>query len=81
MAPLEGFVSQSLAREPLVAAVPVIHRLAAEPGIRYLAITDNDAYSVVSMIAAEDRRQAPLVDNCFRAAAILDLDAGFARRP
>ncbi len=154
MAPLEGFVSQPLAKEPLVAAVPVNHRLAEQgririadlagerfvvfprrqvsrlydhiaalcrragvelevaqeavqfptilglvaaqqgvaivpdslralhlPGIRYLALTDKDAYSVVSMIASEDRRQAPLVDNCFRTAAVLDFAAAFATGP
>lgn len=48
-----------------IAIVPDALRALHLPGLRYLAIIDKEAYSTVSLISAVDRRNTPLVANCF----------------
>lgn len=59
-----------------IAIVPDSLRALHLPGLRYITLVDPDAYSTVSLICATDRRDAPLLANCFSTAANLPyLDA------
>jgi DNA-binding transcriptional LysR family regulator len=54
-----------------VAIVPDSLRALRLPGLRYITISDRDAYSTVSLIAGRARRGTPLVANCFETATRL----------
>lgn len=56
-----------------IAIVPEALRSLQIPGLRYLALTDEDAVSTVSMICSEERRHSALVANCLLSAKRLNL--------